>query len=394
MGLRALFSAPEARVVQDPKWGTWAAGGDLLASGNTASGVQVDHESALRSLAVYGCVNLISSTLSTLPRQVFRGDDAQPVPLPPFVRRPSPEVDWVGFVVQVATSWLLDGNAYVAVRRDGALRVVEMVAVHPSRVTVQRATDGGAVEYLVDGRPFRGELVHVPAMLRPNALTGLSPIDSAREAVGLEIAGREFGARFFGQGANLSGVVEVPGEMSESQASILAKTFGAKHGGLKRSHLPGVLTGGAEWKPISITPEQAQFLETRRFSAAEIAALVFLVDPAMLGIVQSGTSVTYANLEHRGIHFTQFTLLPWLVRLEGLVSSLLPAPQYLKLNVDGLQRADLTARYAAHKTGIEGGFLTPNEARQLEELPPLDGGDEVVKPAAPMSPPPVEDPDV
>jgi HK97 family phage portal protein len=345
-------------------------------------------------LAVYGCVNLISSTLSTLPAQVFRGSGAgaEQVPSPPWVRQPNPDADWLAFTVQVATSWLLDGNAYIAVRRDGALRVTELVAVHPARVVVQRSADGMTGEYLIDGQPYRGELRHVPAMIRPQALKGLSPIDAAREAVGLEIAGREFGSRFFGSGAHLSGVVEVPGEMTEAQASILARTFGAKHAGLRRSHLPGVLTGGAKWEPISISPEQAQFLETRRFSAAEIASLVFLVDPAMLGISQSGTSVTYANLEHRGIHFLQFTMLPWIVRLENLVSALLPAGQYLKLNVDGLVRADLATRYAAHKTGIEAQFLTPNEARALEDLPPLDGGDEVVTVTAAPTSPPVEDP--
>jgi HK97 family phage portal protein len=376
MGLRSLVGAPEVRAIKDAKWGKWAAGEDVLVGGNTAAGVQVSPESSLQSLAVHGCVNLITSTLSTLPRHTFTsdGDESVKVPAPRWLERPSPEADWMTFVSQFTTSLLLDGNAYVAVRRDAAFRTQELVAVHPSRVTVQRAAEGAPREYLIDGAVYRGELVHVPAtIVRPNALKGLSPIDAAREAIGLEIAGREYGARFFGQGAHLSGVIEVPGEMTDEQAAVLARTFGAKHGGLRKAHLPGVITGGGEWKPITVTPEQAQFLESRRFSASEIASLVFLVDPAMLGIAQSGTSVTYANLESRGVHFVQFTMLPWISRLENLVTGLLPARQFLKLNVDGLMRADLKSRYEAHKIGIDAGFLTPNEARGLEDLPPMSG---------------------
>lgn len=385
MGLRALLSAPEERIVKDPQWGKWAQGDDVLPSGNTAAGVNVSPESSLRALAVLGCVNLITSTLSTLPRHVYVEDGATSTKTTPprWIDQPSPEADWQTFVSQFSTSLLLDGNAYVAVRRDAAFRTQELAAVHPSRVSVQRSHPGGPREYLIDGVPYRGELVHVPAtIVRPDALKGLSPIDAAREGVGLEVAGREYAGRFFGQGAHMSGVIEVPGELTETQATVLARTFAAKHSGLRKAHLPGVITGGGEWKQITVTPEQAQFLESRRFTAAEIASLVFLVDPAMLGIAQSGTSVTYANLEQRGVHFVQFTMLQWITRLENMVTRLLPAKQRLKLNVDGLMRADLKSRYEAHKIGIEAGFLTPNEARAFEDLPPMD----LPAPTAPIPP--------
>jgi HK97 family phage portal protein len=241
-------------------------------------------------------------------------------------------------------------------------------------VNVQRSQDGMGREYLIDGVPYRGELHHVPAMIRPQALKGLSPIESAAEAVGLELAGREFGARFFGSGAHLSGVIESPGPLTPDQAKILKTSFAAKHGGLKRSHLPGVLTEGAKWTPISISPEQAQFLDTRRFTAAEIASLVFGVDPAMLGLNQPGTSITYANLEQRGIHFVQFTMLPWIVRLERLINKLLGPPEYVKLNVDGLLRADTKTRYDAYAIGVDKGWLRTNEVRELEDLPQIEGG--------------------
>jgi HK97 family phage portal protein len=368
--------APEERAVQDSSWTRWAQGDDVQLSGNTAAGVNVDPDSSLRSLTVYGCVNLISSTCSTLPVALYRevGDDAAKIAKPRWMSTPNPEADWTTFVVQILTSWLLDGNAYIAPRRVDGI-TAEAVVLHPARVNVQRDTAGSGRVYMVDGVPWRGELLHIPAMMRPQALKGVSPIEAAREAVGAEIAERDFGARFFGQGAHLSGVISVPGDLDDDQAEQLKRGWARRHAGTRKAHMPGVLTGGAEWKPISISPEQAQFLDTRRFTAAEIASLVFSVDPAMLGLNQPGTSVTYANLEQRGINFVQFALLPWLTRLESMVKVLAQPGQFAKFNLDGLLRADTTARYQAHAIAAAHGILTVNEIRALEDRPPLPGGD-------------------
>jgi HK97 family phage portal protein len=202
---------------------------------------------------------------------------------------------------------------------------------------------------------------------------GINPISAARHALGLGLAAQEFGSKFFSNGAHLSGVIQVPGEMTPEQARVIAQKWGRDHSGVKNAHIPGVLSGGAEWKPIAIAPDDAQFLQTRQFSAAEIAGQMFFVDPTLLGIAQSSTSLTYANLEQRGIHLTTFTLLPWIVRLERLFSALLPKAQFVKLNVGGLQRADMKTRYEAYAIGTGGApFLTQNEPREKEDLPPLD----------------------
>jgi HK97 family phage portal protein len=140
------------------------------------------------------------------------------------------------------------------------------------------------------------------------------------------------------------------------------------HAGAARSHLPGVLTNGATWRSITITAEQAQFLETRRYTDAQIAGQLFRVDPTMLGIPVEGTSLTYNNVESRGIHLARHTLMPWIVRVERALGRMLPRPQFVRFNMDGLQRADLATRYGSYQTGIAAGFLTVDEVRELEDL--------------------------
>ena len=385
MGLRSLFR--EERIVQDAAWGNWAKGDDILISGNTAAGISVDRDKALQSLTVYGCTDLISSTASTLPVQCYRklGAEREPVDKPAWMVQPNPEADWTTFVVQVVLSWLLGGDAFVAVRRNGGV-VVEATVLDPGAIDVRRDAPGAPRTYWINGQRYRGELIHIPAMMLPQALRGLNPITAAREGIGAELAQRDFGARFFGQGAHLSGVIEVPGDLDDVQAEQIRRGWTRRHSGTRKAHMPGVLTGGAKWSPISISPEDAQFLETRRFTGAEISALLFAIDPAMLGLAQSGTSVTYANLEQRQIHFVQFTMLRWIVRLETLAGLLMQPGEFAKVNVDALLRADTATRYAAHAIAIDKQFMTRNEVRALEDLPPVPGGDEFPTTAPPVAP--------
>lgn len=374
MGLRSLFR--EERVVQDAAWGNWAKGDDVTLAGNTAAGISVDREKALQSLTVFGCSDLISSTASTLPVGMYRqvGSDRLPIDKPQWMVQPNPEADWTTFVVQVVLSWMLSGDAFLAVRRNGGI-VVEVTPLDPNSVDVRRDAPGAPRSYWINGQRYRGELLHVPAMMLPQGLRGLNPVAYARESVGSDLAQRDFGARFFGQGAHLSGVIEVPGDLTDEQAEQMKRGWGRRHSGTRKAHLPGVLAGGAKWNPISISPEDSQFLETRRFTGAEIAALMFAVDPAMLGLAQSGTSVTYANLEQRGTHFVQFTMLRWIIRLEGIIRSLSQPGEFGKLNVDGLLRADTYTRYQSYAIAIDKGILTTNEVRALEDRQPIEGGD-------------------
>ncbi len=388
--LRRTTDSGETRAMQVWPWGDWGNGNPL------AMQTPVTTDSSLQLLTVYGCVTLISDTIATLPRDVFRtradGTNEEVTIKPRWLEQPNPTTDIIEFVTQTLISLLLDGNAYWAYSVDLNFQPTQIHVLDPKQVEVKPAPfarpDNSPVEYWVRGERFTGRLLHIKGATRPGALKGLSPIESARQSVGIGLAAQQFAASFYQNGTILSGVIEAPGPLTQDQATDLKNKFGRAHSGPQNAHQPGVLTDGAKWTQLSVTPEQAQFLESRQFQAAEIAAQLFLLDPSMLGIASAGTrgqNLTYANLEQRGIHLVQFTLLRWIIRLERAFTFLLPKPQFFKLNVAALERADLKTRYEAHRIalGPTQPWETGNEVRALEDQPPLPGLDTIPAPAAP-----------
>jgi HK97 family phage portal protein len=218
----------------------------------------------------------------------------------------------------------------------------------------------------------------------PGHDSGLSVIGYARETIGLGLNALHFGGEFFNGDGNMPGVIEIPKPALPEKKMEMAQHWQRKRksGG---KGLPGVLDDGATWKPTGVSNEDAQFLATRQYTAAEIAGQLFLVDPAELGIPVAGTSLTYSNQEQRNARLVRVSLLRWMIRVEAAVSTLLSRPRYMKFNVDGLLRGDLKTRYESYGIGITNGFLVPNEPRALENLPPIDGGD---VPRTPAGPPP------
>lgn len=385
-----LLGLTEERVVQDPRWQTWAQGGDVMGAPNTNAGQFVTQESSMRLLAVYGAVSFIADTISTLPVNVYRSskDAKTEIVTPRWLVNPNAETDRVTFLVQSLMSLLLDGNIFLVPLRNATGQVQELWVLHPSWVQVDRPRPGGPRVYMVGGQPYTGELIHIPWMMQPGGLRGLSPIECARQSIGLGLGALEQGAQLFNQGITMAGVIEVPGDLDDEEAKVMANSFKRAHAGASKSHLPGILTGGSSWKSVQMTQEQAQFLETRKFTTAEIAAQLYHLDPSWLGVGVTGSSLTYTNLESRGIHLVQYTLLPSLVRLEQAFTSLLPSPQFAKFNPDALMRGDLKSRYEAHQIalGANNGvpFKVVEEIREIEDLPPMP---------EPETPPEVEPPE-
>lgn len=349
-------------------------------SNPTWAGSDVSTTSSLQLLTVYGCVRLIADAIATLPIDVYseKPDGTRVEVAPPsWLGQPTPYLDRTAWTTQVLTSLLLAGNAYVwQVYNQG--RLSELVPLDPSKVQVQRVN--GRKVYLVSGVPMSTfDILHIPGLMFPGSDVGLSPVEAARQTIGVGMSAQEFGARLFSQGLTAGAAIEVPGEMSEPQARAMAQAISRRHGGKAKAHLPIVLEGGATWKSTSVTPEQAQFLETRNYTAAEIAGQMFLVDPADLGIGVQGTSLTYANLEQRNLRRVQVTYLPWIVRLEAAYKALLGTSHFAKLNVDGLLRADLKTRMDSYKIGVDLGIYGVDLPRDLEDIPLPNGGD--LKPA-------------
>lgn len=369
-GLGRFLGGGEVRAIgagQATYWGDWP--GDMV--GPTWSGVEVTTGSALQLLTVYGCVRLISDQISTLPVDCYRelGDGSKvEVGKPAWLVEPTVDLTFAEWCSQVLSSLLLSGNAFIAVTRNVAGAIVELIPLNPDVVIVDRAS--GRKVYRINGTPYGGEILHIKGLMLPGSDVGLSPVEMARQSIGLGLATMEYGAKFFDGEGNMPGVIEIPKPAQAEQMAAMASSWKKKRsrGG---KGLPGVLSDGATWKPTGVTNEQAQFLATRKFTAAEIAGQMFLLDPSDLGIPVEGSNLTYANLEQRNARRLQVTLLPWIVRIEKAISALLFQPRYMKFNVEGLLRGDTLNRYQSYALGISNGFLMPDEARGYEDLPPI-----------------------
>lgn len=371
--LRQLFSsAPVEERAQATTWGDWP--GD---NATTGAGT-VSELSAMQLLAVAGCVRLIADSIATLPVDTYRknsaGDQLEVAP-PAWLIEPTVDLDFTSWCTQAITSLLLHGNCYIMVQRNTLGQIVEIPIVDPQSVQVFR--DRGMVRYRINGALFDGQMVHIKGMMLPGFDTGLSPLEYARQSIGLGLNAVEFGIDQFATFNNMPGVIEIPKRAQPDQMTAMAQAW--RRARQKRNRgLPGVLEDGATWKPTGVTNEQAQFLQLRQWTAAEIAGQVFMVDPADLGIPVAGTSLTYANLEQRNIRRLQVTFLPWIIRLEKALSALLPQPRFVKFNVDGLLRGDSATRWAIYQTASninaaaagygQGPVLLTSEMRNLEDL--------------------------
>jgi HK97 family phage portal protein len=359
----------------------------------TDAGIHVDRESALKLVSVYACVTLISDAISSLPVDLLRrqGDERVEVSrAPQWLTSPNVEQSWREFTDLVLHSLLTHGNAYVSITaRDSAGYPQELFLMHPDEIQVRRQSGGGAKEFFhpISGRTFShytarrpdGQMVHIMGHTA-DGLVGLSPIDEARQAIGKGMAIEKYGAKFFGNGSHLNGVVEMPaGSMpTEEQVQALKARWRRMHSGMDRAFEPAVLANGAQFKPITLPNDQAQFIESAKLSVAEIARL-YRVPPHLIGDVERSTSWG-TGIEQQGIGFVTYTLNPWIVRLEDAFSRLTPRGQYVKWNVSALLRGDIRTRYLAYSTGIRYGFMNRNEVRAYEDLSPVDGLEEFLVP--------------
>lgn len=348
----------------------------------TSSGVPVTEETAMSLLVVAACVRILSTNVAGLPLDSVVMDRAyrrtlEPPPLivsDPFggannLRLPSRRAG----LIQMMISLLLRGNAFALVlSRNQYGYPSRLMVLHPDMVTVDRDPDGQKT-YLVRRVPVPPEdMVHLVGMSMPGSAVGLSVLSYARTAIGLGLAAEEFGSRFFGSGAHLSGVIEVPGDLDRERARNLKENFESKHAGLRNAHQVGVLTGGAQWKPISVTPEDAQFLGTRAAQNLDLAML-FGIPPHMLGQVDRTTSWG-TGIEQQTLGYLQHTLSFWIGVFEDAWSAMLPKPQVARFNVNAFLRTDTAGRYAAYMQARTGGWMTKDEIRANEDMPPLPDG--------------------
>ena len=365
-------------------------GVDVDMLGNSNSGVQVDEQRAMQTSAVYACVKILAETVASLPLHLFKkgkdgkNESAEQHPLSSCLyEMPNEEMTSFEFRETMMTSLLLWGNAYARkIKKNG--HVTELWYLKPQNMTVERDTQTGKIKYTYSDDITNQTYVYRPEQvfhikgLSLDGVTGLSPISQAREAVGLSLATEEYGAKFFGNGARPGGVLEHPGILKDPEK--LRESWNKVYQGTRNSHKVAVLEEGMKYHTIGIAPEDAQFLETRKYQVNEICR-IFRVPPHLVGDLERAT---FSNIEHQSIEFVQHTIRPWLVRWEQAISrSLLDEKERLlyfaKFNVDGLMRGDYKSRMEGYAIGRQNGWLSINDIRRLEDMslvPAEKGGDE------------------
>jgi HK97 family phage portal protein len=352
-------------------------GSGMLFERPSASGMTVTEDTSLRLSAVYACVRLISDTISTLPYDQYIRRDGQRFAYSPkdsWIDRPSTEMPRTTFWKQIIISLLLDGNAFVLVTRSGN-EIVDLTPLNPNQVRVERR-DGRKV-FIINNTQTVGtdQMLHLTEMLMPGELRGVSRIMQAKESLGLGLALEEYAAQFFGNGAYAGGVLEFPDKLSPEQRKEIRDTWNAVHQGPKRAHRVGMLWGGGKFNPLTVDPTASQLVDQRKFAVEEIAR-IFRVPPFMLGVSENA-AMAFASIEQQQLFFRQHTIQPYVEMLEDHFQMLLENPAtFIKFNMSSIVRADLSSRYSAYNVALLAGFMSVNDVRRLEDLGPVDDGDQ------------------
>ena len=360
---------------------------------DTATGVNVTPANALETGAVYACVRVLSESLSSLPLLLYRRQAdggkrraANHYLYPLLHNAPNSEMTSMEFREVLMGHLLTWGNAYAEIEIDRAGRVQALWPLRPDCMRVVRTAEGELVYIyrLPKPDPITGEwekrlsawqVFHLRG-LGSNGIIGYSPVQLQRLGIGLARATEEFGGRFFGNDARPGGVLEHPGKLSDEAHKRLRESWVARHQGLERSHRLAILEEGMKFEQIGLPPEDAQFLETRKFQRSEIAGW-FRVPPHKIGDLERAT---FSNIEHQSIEFVTDSLRPWLVRWEQRIFvQLLTAREqgeyFAEFLVDALLRGDIQSRYTAYATARQNGWMSANDVRTLENMNPIPGGD-------------------
>lgn len=357
----------------------WRVAGLLRA---TDAGVSVTPSTSMGHAAVFACVRILAETVASLPlityERLERGKRRAPRhPLYTVLHdRPNPMMTAFEFRETLMGHLALWGNAYTEVSYDGRGQVRELWPLRVDRMMQIRQNEQGRREYVY--QLPGGAMAVLPEErvwhLRGlgDGTTGYSPVDMMRQAIGLSIAAERFGASFFGRGANIGGVLTHPGALDEEAYARLKGSWEEAHSGLTNSHRVAVLEEGVSYQAIGIPPDQAQFLETRKFQVAEIAR-IFRIPPHMLADLERAT---FSNIEHQSIEFVVHTIRPWLVRWEQSIAQNLMLERereqfFAEFLVDGLLRGDIKSRYEAYSIGRQNGWLSADDIRELENMNPL-----------------------
>lgn len=362
--------------------------------GRTTSGENVDEFKAMQTTAVYACVRILAEAVASLPIHVYEltsNGKEKKIDHPLYFLlhdEPNPEMSSFIFRETIMSHLLIWGNAYIQIIRDKAGRVISLYPLLPDKMSVHR-DDSGKLYYKYQRQTEENpnfkdkgtvllkqeDILHVLG-LGFDGLIGYSPIAMAKNAIGMTLATENYGAAFFKNGANPGGVLEHPGILKDPKR--VRDSWNAVYNGATNAHKVAVLEEGMKYTQVGIPPEEAQFLQTRKFQINEIARL-YRIPPHMVGDLEKSS---FSNIEQQSLEFVKYTLDPWVVRLEQAFKRSLFLPEekkryLIKFNVDGLLRGDYQSRMNGYAIARQNGWLSTNDIRELEDLnllPDEEGG--------------------
>lgn len=384
------FSRKEKRASpEDPRYSL----GDprvlsvLFGGGETESGETVTPQTALKVPALWSGVNFLSGTIASLPlhtyrrtsegREIARGDSIYPK------LHDAPNAEWTSYGWRKYTMQqvLTRGRGLTFIERNQAGQVMNLWPLNPAKVTVKRVDGVKQYEYREDenGKPviYRAdEIIDIPFMMDEDQLSAISPVDRLKDVIGLSLSLQTYAARHFRNGgvppAVLQGPAMSPGAANRASEDIKAAISNA----IKEGRIPAI-PEGYELKPLGVDPEKSQMEASRRFAIEEFARMLNM-PPVFL---QDLTHGTFSNTEQQDLHFVKHTLTQWLKAIEQELNlKLFPRTRtrFVEFSVDGLLRGDFATRMSGYATAIQNSIKTPNEVRQKENDPPMDGGDRLV----------------
>lgn len=347
--------------------------------GASDGGLAVSETAAMGLIDAYACVNLITDAYAMLPVRELVADGGVGKPVEPsgIIARPDPDIEGWEWRAQMVTSLAVRGTAYsVHLDYDRLGRPTITRCVHPEDIRKYRS-DGRVRYQLRNGTVLEPwQVLEVPWMRLPGALTALSPIECARRGLRMSIATEQFGDRWFSDGATPSSVLETDQDLDDDQTARTQAKWVVAHRNRRR---PAVLTNGLKWRPITIAPNESQFIESRKLNTAQTAR-IWRVPPHMIGDTERTTSWG-TGIEEQGIGFAVYTLGAYVFRMEAAMTKLVGTRgRYVKNNVSALLRGNTRDRFTSYAIARQWGWLSVNDIRRLEDLAPVDGGDTYLQP--------------
>ena len=393
MSLISRLSHRETSTLSSPS--RWLL--DMFGGNVSSSGISVTSERALAHTAVYDCVNILSQSIASLPFSVYKRETSKGKVLNNKAfdhtlysilhDEPNSEMTSYTWRVVVMVHLALRGNHYSQIVRNNAGKVIGIYPLFPEKMSIVRI-ESGELRYLYQHDKLGtvplspNEVLHILGMTM-DGLIGMSPIEYNRHTIGASIAMEEFGGTLFKNGATPSGVVSGEGvkSMSDEGFNRFKQSFKENYQGLMNAGKPLILEDGFKFTPITISNRDGQYLESRKFTKSDIAS-VFRIPPHMINEM---TNATFSNIEHQSIQFVTDAIRPWAVNIEQecrrkLLSDSEKNSYYTKFNLAALLRGDTTSRYTAYGMAIKDGWLVRNEAREMEDLNPIDGLDDPLYP--------------